>query len=139
MLEEQVNEVLKEFKLKDKKAITFGHPKMKMNWILPLAGISIYSFETFQPFFIYFDETGITFFPLNLNDNYHVIGESYVAWKDLKNFEFKKGLIMEDEIKLQLDNGKIEMKIPRAKAMNKWVKENNAYLIENNHFYNKRS
>ena len=46
---------------------------------------------------------------------------------------------MEDEIKLQLDNGKIEMKIPRAKARNKWVKENNAYLIENNHFYNKRS
>ena len=37
---------------------------------------------------------------------------------------------------LQLENGKIEMKIPKAKAMNSWVKENNEYLIEHNHFYN---
>ncbi len=29
------------------------------------------------------------------------------------------------------------MKIPKSKAMNEWVKENNAYLMENNHFYNK--
>ena len=55
----------------------------------------------------------------------------------LKSFNFKKGLIMEDEIQLQLDNGKIEMKIPKSKAMNEWVKENNAYLIEHNHFCNK--
>lgn len=29
------------------------------------------------------------------------------------------------------------MKIPKAKVRNEWVKENNAYLIEKNHFYNK--
>ena len=39
------------------------------------------------------------------------------------------------EIQLQLDNGKLEMKIPKSKAMNPWVKENNEYLIEHNHFY----
>ena len=44
---------------------------------------------------------------------------------------------MEDEIRLQLENGKIEMKIPKAKARNEWVTENNAYLIEHNHFCNK--
>ncbi len=88
-------------------------------------------------FFIYFDEDGITFFPLDLNNKYSVIGKSFVAWKDLKSFNFKKGLIMEDEIQLQLDNGKIEMKIPKSKAMNEWVKENNAYLMEHNHFCNK--
>ena len=43
---------------------------------------------------------------------------------------------MEDEIQLQLDNGKIEMKIPKSKAMNQWVKQNNEYLVEHNHFYN---
>ena len=42
---------------------------------------------------------------------------------------------MEDEIQLQLENEKIEMKIPKSKAMNDWVKTNNAYLIEHNHFY----
>ena len=115
--------------------ITFGHPKMKMKWILPLPGVTIYSFEQFQPFFIYFDEEGISFFPLDLNNKYSIIGKSFISWKDLKAFNFKKGLIMEDEIILRLDNGKIEMKIP--KAMNEWVKENNVYLIEHNHFYNK--
>lgn len=137
MLEEQLKELIEKYELKDEKAITFGHPKMRMKWILPLVGMTIYSFEQFQPFFIYFDKEGITFFPLDLNDKYRVMGKSFVSWKDLKSFTFKKGLIMEDEIQLQLDGGKIEMKIPKSKAMNAWVKENNAYLIENNHFYNK--
>ncbi len=136
MLEEQLEEVIKEYNLKDKNAITFGHPKMKIKWILPLVGISIYSFDQFQPFFIYFDENGITFFPLDLNNKYQVMGQSFVAWNDLNGFKFKKGLILEDEIQLKLNNGKIEMKIPKTKAMNQWVKENNEYLIERNHFYN---
>ena len=136
MLEEQLEEVIKEYNLKDKNAITFGHPKMKIKWILPLVGISIYSFDQFQPFFIYFDENGITFFPLDLNNKYQVMGKSFVAWNDLNGFKFKKGLILEDEIQLKLNNGIIEMKIPKTKAMNQWVKENNEYLIERNHFYN---
>ena len=136
MLEEQLKELIEEFGLKDEKAITFGHPKMKMKWILPLPGITVYSFEQFQPFFIYFDKDGISFFPLDLNNKYSIIGKTFIAWSDLKSFNFKKGLIMEDEIQLQLENGKIEMKIPKAKAMNQWVKVNNDYLIEHNHFYN---
>lgn len=38
---------------------------------------------------------------------------------------------------IKLKEGKIEMKITKAKAMNKWVKENNEYLMEHNYFYNK--
>ena len=136
MLDEQLKEVIEKFDLKDEKAITFGHPKMKMKWVLPLVGGTIYSVEQFQPFFIYFDEKGISFFPLDLNNKYKVMGKSFVDWKDLKSFKYKKGLVMEDEIQLELNNGKIEMKIPKSKAMNKWVKENNEYLIEHNHFYN---
>ena len=136
MLDEQLKEVIEKFNLKDEKALTFGHPKMKMKWVLPLVGVTIYSVEQFQPFFIYFDENGISFFPLDLNNKYKVMGKSFVDWKDLKSFKYKKGLVMEDEIQLELNNGKIEMKIPKSKAMNKWVKENNEYLIEHNHFYN---
>ena len=136
MLDEQLKEVIEKFDLKDEKAITFGHPKMKMKWVLPLVGVTIYSVEQFQPFFIYFDEKGISFFPLDLNNKYKVMGKSFVDWKDLKSFKYKKGLVMEDEIQLELNNEKIEMKIPKSKAMNKWVKENNEYLIEQNHFYN---
>ena len=72
-----------------------------------------------------------------MNNKYSIIGKSFISWNDLKGFNFKKGLIMEDEIQLQLENEKIEMKIPKSKAMNDWVKTNNAYLIEHNHFYNK--
>ena len=92
MLEEQLKELIEMFNLKDEKAITFGHPKMKTKWILPLPGITVYSFEQFQPFFIYFDEEGITFFPLDLNNKYRVMGKSFVAWNDLKSFNFKKRL-----------------------------------------------
>ena len=34
MLEERLKELIKKFELKDEKAITFGHPKMKTKWIL---------------------------------------------------------------------------------------------------------
>lgn len=137
MLEEKLKEVIKKFGLEDEKAITFGHPKMKTKWILPLPGVTVYSFEQFQPFFIYFDKEGISLFPLDMNNKYNIIGKSFISWNDLKSFNFKKGLIMEDEIQLQLENEKIEMKIPKSKAMNNWVKINNAYLIEHNHFYTK--
>ena len=137
MLEEQVQELIKEYNLKDKRAITFGHPKMKLKWILPLPGITISSFDSFQPFLIYFDKEGISFFPLNINDKYNIVGRSFASWKNIEKFIFKKGLLMEDEIQLELNDGKILMKIPKVKAMNEWVKENNAYLKENNYFYNK--
>ena len=66
-----------------------------------------------------------------------MIGKSFVAWNDLKSFNFKKGLIMEDEIQLQLDNGKIEMKINKVVANNSWIKDNIDFLKGNNYFYNK--
>lgn len=137
MLDEQVKELIKKFELKDEKAITFGHPKMKIKWILPLPGMMISSFDQFQPFFIYFDREGISFFPLNINNNYSVMGKSYVSWNDICKFTFKKGLLLEDEIQIELEQGKIEMKISRTKAMNPWVKENNSYLADKNYFYNK--
>lgn len=136
MLEEQVNEVIKNFKLGDKNAITFGHPKMKMKWVLPIPGMTVYSFEQFQPFFIYFDSTGISFFPLDLNNNYSVIGKSYIAWTEMKHLTFKKGMLLENTIEIELENGKIQMNIPKTKAMNPWVKENNQYLAANHYFYN---
>ena len=43
MLEEKVKEVIKRFGLEDEKAITFGHPKMKTKWILPLPGRHLYA------------------------------------------------------------------------------------------------
>lgn len=117
MLDEQLKELIEEYDLKDAKAITFGHPNMKMKWVLPIPGMTIYPFEQFQPFFIYFDEYGISFFPLDLNDKYRVMGKSFISWSEMKNFKFTKGLLMEDKIQVQLDNEKIVMKIPKAKAM----------------------
>lgn len=137
MLEERINELIKNWGLGNKNAVTFGHPKMKMKWALPMPGMTVYSFEQFQPFFIAFDSTGISFFPLDLNNKYAILGKSYIAWKDMKKFEFKKATFMEHEIKIELSDGKIEMKIPKSKAKNKWVKENNQYLLDNDFFCRK--
>ena len=134
MLEEQVQEVLQNYQLKNEKAITFGHPKVKMNWILPLPGLTVTSFDQFQPFFVYFDESGISFLPLDMNQNYRAIGRSFLAWNDMDHFQFKKGLL-EDEIQIQLQDQKMVMKLVKKKAMNSWIKENNEYLIQNHHFY----
>lgn len=134
MLEEQVKEVLQIYQLKNEKAIIFGHPKVKMNWILPLPGVTVASFDQFQPFFLYFDELGISFFPLDINQNYRAIGRSFLSWNDIDYFQFKKGLL-EDEIQIQLQGQKIAMKLTKKKAMNPWVKENMNYLKDKNYFY----
>lgn len=53
---------------------------MKIKWFLPLpAGMTIYSFEQYQPFFIYFDKEGICFFPLDLNRKYSIMRELFIA------------------------------------------------------------
>ena len=80
MLEERLKELFEKYGLEDEKAVTFGHPKMKMNWVLPMPGITFYSIDQFQPFFIYFDTNGISFFPLDLNNKYAIIGKSMIAW-----------------------------------------------------------
>lgn len=134
MLEEQVKEVLQNYQLKNEKAITFGHPKMKMNWILPLPGVTVTSFDQFQPFFIYFDAAGISFFPLDMNQNYRAVERSFLAWTDMDHFQFKKGLL-EDEIQIQLQDQKMVMKLAKKKAMNPWIKENMNYLKDKNYFY----
>ncbi len=91
MLEEQWKGWMETFHLKNEKAITFGHPKMKC--FLPLPGVTLYSFEQEKPFFIYFDEDEIRFFPLDLNHKYRIIGKFFISWNDLKNFHLKKDFL----------------------------------------------
>lgn len=131
MLEEQLKALFEQYGLTDQNAVTFGHPKMRVKWALPLPGVTVYSFEQFQPFFIYFDTKGISFFPLD--QKYYAIGKSFVAWDDIDNFEYKNGL-MEDSFKVLAGNIKIEMKITKVKGGNPWVKANNLYLKANDHF-----
>ena len=123
MLDEQVKDVIQKFDLKDNRAVTFGHPKMKMKWVLPLVGATIYSVEQFQPFFIYFDKSGISFFPLDLNNKYQVMGKSFISWNDVTNFKMKNGLL-ENEMQIETQSMKIEMKINKIVANNSWVKDN---------------
>lgn len=52
MLEEQLKALFEQYGLTDQNAVTFGHPKMRVKWALPLPGVTVYSFEQFQPFFI---------------------------------------------------------------------------------------
>ena len=131
MLEEQLKALFKEYGLTDQQAVTFGHPKMKVKWALPMPGVTVYSFDQFQPFFIYFDITGISFFPLD--QNYYAIGRSFVTWEDIESYEYKNGF-MEDTLKIVTGGIKVEMKVVKAKGGNPWVKANNAYLKANNYF-----
>mgnify|MGYP005788231605 CR=1 FL=1 len=136
MLDEQVKDVIQKFDLKDNRAVTFGHPKMKMKWVLTLVGATIYSVEQFQPFFIYFDKSGISFFPLDLNNKYQVMGKSFISWNDVTNFKMKNGLL-KNEMQIETQSMKIEMKTNKIVANNSWVKDNINYLKERNYFYNK--
>ena len=76
---------------------------------------------------------GITFFPLN--EKNQVISKSFISWNDIKDFKYKNGLLLEDEMIITLNNETLKVKIAKFKACNEWLKDNNAYLKSNNHFY----
>ncbi len=133
MLEDELEKLVIKYKIDDKKAITYGHFNVKTNFVLPLPGITIYEQTGLNFFFIYFDKNGITFFPLN--EKNQVTSKSFISWNDIKDFKYKNGLLLEDEMIITLNNETLKVKIAKFKACNEWLKDNNTYLKSNNHFY----
>ena len=113
MLEDELEKLVIKYKIDDKKAITYGHFNVKTNFVLPLPGITIYP----------------------LNEKNQVISKSFISWNDIKDFKYKNGLLLEDEMIITLNNETLKVKIAKFKACNEWLKDNNAYLKSNNHFY----
>lgn len=133
MLNEQLDKLRKEFGINNSKSIAFGYPNLKAKLVLPILDQSFVTFEQFQPILIYFDFTGISLFPLDIEKKYQIKEKIFIAWNDLKDFKVKKRLF-NNKLIMNFESGKIELNLAKYKLNSPWVKENNQYLEEHDYF-----
>lgn len=91
------------------------------------------AFEQATSYLFGFSDKGINLFPIQ--GDWNIIDNLYIEWDKIKNFKMKNGLL-ENEMQIETQSMKIEMKINKVVANNSWVKDNVNYLKEKNYFYN---
>ena len=113
--------------------ILCGHTKSKIKWVLPAGVVNVFAFEQATSYLFGFNAQGINLFPIQ--GDWNVADSLFIAWNDIKNFKMKNGLL-ENEMQIETQSMKIEMKINKIVANNSWIKDNINYLKDKNYFYN---
>ena len=131
---EKVKGELKKYNYTYDYNILCGHTKSKIKWVLPTGIVNVLAFEQSTSYLFRFCSDGINLFPIqgdwNIADNLHI------SWNEINNFKMKNGLL-ENEMVIETQSMKIEMKINKVVANNGWIKDNINNLKDNNYFYNK--
>lgn len=129
---EHVKEELKKWKFNYKNNIVPGHSTYKVKWVLPAAPVTVIASEKVTSYLFGFDEMRIYIFPVD--GNYSILDCLLLEWKDIKKFEVKKGLLLENTMNIVTNEMNVSLKINKTVAGNSWVKENVKTLEELNYY-----
>lgn len=129
---EHVKEELKKWKFNYKNNIVLGHSTYKVKWVLPAAPVTVIASEKVTSYLFGFDEMRIYIFPVD--GNYSILDCLLLEWKDIKKFEVKKGLLLENTMNILTNEMNVSLKINKTVAGNSWVKENVKTLEELNYY-----
>lgn len=99
-----------------------------MKWVLPVAPFTVIAYEKETSYLFGFDEKGIYIFPVD--GNYTILDCFLLEWKDIKEFEVKKGLLLENTMNIVTNEMNVSLKINKTVVGNSWVKENVKNLEE---------
>lgn len=130
---EKVKSELKKYNYTYDNNILCGHTKSKIKWVLPAGVVNVFAFEQATSYLFVFNAQGINLFPIQ--GDWNIADSLFITWNDIKNFKMKNGLL-ENEMQIETQSMKIEMKINKIVANNSWVKDNINYLKDKNYFYN---
>ena len=130
---EKVKSELKKYNYVYKNNVLCGHTKSKIKWVLPAGVVNVFAFEQATSYLFGFNAQGINLFPIQ--GDWNIADSLFIAWNDITNFKMKNGLL-ENEMQVETQSMKIEMKINKIVANNSWIKDNINYLKDKNYFYN---
>ena len=130
---EKVKSELEKYNYTYDNNILCGHTKSKIKWVLPAGIVNVFAFEQATSYLFGFNAQGINLFPIQ--GDWNIADSLFITWNDIKNFKMKNGLL-ENEMQVETQSMKIEMKINKVVANNSWVKDNINCLKDRNYFYN---
>ena len=131
---EKVKSELKKYNYTYDNNILCGHTKSKIKWVLPTGIVNVLACEQSTSYLFRFSSDGINLFPIQ--GDWNIADNLQISWDEINNFKMKNGLL-ENEMVIETQSMKIEMKINKVVTNNSWIKENISYLKEKNYFYNK--
>ena len=130
---EKVKSELEKYNYTYDNNILCGHTKSKIKWVLPAGVVNVFAFGQATSYLFGFNAQGINLFPIQ--GDWNIADSLFIAWNDITNFKMKNGLL-ENEMQIETQSMKIEMKINKVVANNSWVKDNINCLKDRNYFYN---
>jgi len=130
---EKVKSELEKYNYTYDNNILCGHTKSKIKWVLPAGIVNVFAFEQATSYLFGFNAQGINLFPIQ--GDWNIADSLFISWDDITNFKMKNGLL-ENEMQVETQSMKIEMKINKVVANNCWVKDNINCLKDRNYFYN---
>ena len=130
---EKVKSELEKYNYTYDNNILCGHTKSKIKRVLPAGTVNVFAFEQATSYLFGFNAQGINLFPIQ--GDWNIADSLFIAWNDITNFKMKNGLL-ENEMQIETQSMKIEMKINKVVANNSWVKDNINCLKDRNYFYN---
>ena len=130
---EKVKSELEKYNYTYDNNILCGHTKSKIKWVLPAGIVNVFAFAQATSYLFGFNTQGINLFPIQ--GDWNIADSLFIAWNDITNFKMKNGLL-ENEMQIETQSMKIEMKINKVVANNCWVKDNINCLKDRNYFYN---
>ncbi len=130
---EKVKSELEKYNYTYDNNILCGHTKSKIKWVLPAGIVNVFASEQATSYLFGFNAQGINLFPIQ--GDWNIADSLFISWDDITNFKMKNGLL-ENEMQVETQSMKIEMKINKVVANNCWVKDNINCLKDRNYFYN---
>lgn len=128
-ISEKFEKIVSEYPIA-KENVLFGCNKPKVNEIKPsMRGVKV-RFDELQYFFFYFNEEGITLFPLNED------GCALLPWENVVDFNFKS-VLLGCKMTVKTNNETYKFEISNKPSGCPWQKENIAHLKEINCCYTK--
>ncbi len=130
MINKQLEEIINKYKITKTDNIIYGTNIPMPNMVIPTPWKTYIRFDDVQCYFFYFDEEGITIYPVD--------GESYakILWSDVSDFKMKHIAIL-GKMTIKTTYGEFKFQINRMVIGCPWIRKNREHLEGYNYFYKK--
>ena len=131
MITKQLEEIIAKYKITKTNNIIYGTNIPMPNMVLPTGRKTIIRFDETEKYFFYFDEKGITIYPID--------GETLasIPWNQVQDFKIKHVFIL-GKMTIKTETGVYKFQLNRFVFGCPWININTRYLETNNYFYNEK-